>query len=287
MKQPVKLLVMIPVGPIGSGYRFEHLVDTITSVIHYTTPDRRIIIQDNSTPTHIGEKIQELFPELIVIRTPENYGLYGGLYKAESLAYLFAHATFDFQVLIRMDIDALMIGHNVEDDAIAYFNEHPKVGLLGTYLAAGEGAYWPGKQLTRQMGVMGFIQDRPRWSMLRKLFTAAYKHGYELGEHIIGGTAIYSPVFMDKVVREGYLLREEIRRFKLQEDHIFSLLCKAVGMDMADFTGPGQPMAVAWKGLPCSPQELVESGKKLVHSTRFYGDMNEEQIRTYFSARRV
>src|SRR5678815_5364545 len=115
------------------------MVDTVSSVVHYATPDRRIIIVDSFSPLHYADRLQEIFPELLVLRMPQNYGYFGGLYKAESIALLHAHSTFDFQIAVKMDSDALMIGHGLEDDAIRYFAEHPNVGQLGNYLVEGEG----------------------------------------------------------------------------------------------------------------------------------------------------
>jgi hypothetical protein len=287
MKQSVKLIVLIPVGPMGSSYQYDDIIDTLNSIIYYTTPDRRIIIQDNSFPMHLGERLKQTFPDLLVVRTPQNYGLYGGLYKAESLALIFAHTAFNFQVLVRMDIDAIITGKGLEDDALDFFKDNPKVGLLGNYLTSGEGVDWPNDQIQAQTNFLGWLRDRQRSDYLRKLVSMAKANGYKPGDHILGGACIFSAALVEKLVRQGFLLREELRRAKLQNDHIFGLLCKAAGMDMADFHSESKPMAVAWKGLPLSPQELVEKNKKLVHSTRFWKDMNEEQVRLFFRARRT
>lgn len=291
MKEQVKLVVVIPVGPIGSRYQFDDILDTLSSVVHYTTPDRKIIIQDNSRDPEVSGPIGEAFPEILIIRTPQNYGLSGGLYKAESLAYLFAHSAFDYQVLMRMDTDALLIGFGLAADAADEFRRHPNVGQLGTYMIGTNGEVsefsWPRDELLKETSWIGWLKDRERCEMLRKLMAAAQTHGYQLGEHIIGGVSILSPVFMEKVVSEGYLLREELRRSRLQEDHLFSLLVKAVGMDLGEFGGPEHPLANRWKGLPASPEQLVAMNKKVIHSTRFWENRKEPEIRAFFRARRL
>ncbi|MEO8391904.1 MAG: hypothetical protein ABI700_02835 [Chloroflexota bacterium] len=290
MKQPVKLVVVLTVGPLGPKLQYEHIVDTINSVLHYATPDRKMIVQDNSTEQNVGQRLREQFPELIVIRTPENYGLSGGLYKAESLAYLYAHSLFDYQVLIRMDVDALMIGAGIEDDAIARFEQNPNLGQLGTYKIGCNGEIseysWPKQELEKEIGAAGWLQDRERCKLLRMLVARAQANGYELGEHILGGVSILNPRFIDKLVQENLLLREEIRRSVLQEDHIFSLLVKAVGMQLGEFGTPNDPLAVRWQGLPSSPEELAGRNKKMVHSTRYWQQMNEDAVREFFRSRR-
>lgn len=287
MKQRVSLVVILPVGPLGSRNHLHHIIDTVSSVTHYAVPNRQIIIQDNSHPLHLGDKLQQTFPELVVIRTPENYGLYGGLYKAESLALLYAYSAYDFQVLIRMDADALMIGPGLEEDAIRFFAMNPNTGLLGNHLATGEGIAWARKELMKQIGAQGWIRDRKRAARLHQLVSLAQDHGYQLGEHVLGGAVIFNPVLLQKLVDNGLLLNEDLRRAKLQDDHLFGLLCKAVGMKLGEFNAEGYPMAVAWKNLPDSPQALVQSGKKLVHSTRLWNTMDEDQIRDFFRQRRT
>src|SRR3954447_16318055 len=115
MKKPVNLVVVLPVGPLGGGkYKLDDLFDTLDSIIHYTSPRRQIILQDN-TEQDLGQWIHELYPDITVIRSPQNYGLSGGLYKAESIAFLYAQATFNFKLLVRMDMDALLIDYGLED----------------------------------------------------------------------------------------------------------------------------------------------------------------------------
>lgn len=291
MKERVKLVVVIPIGPIGPRYALDDVVDTINSVIHYTTPDRKIIIQDNSSDTHVSSTLSDVFPELMIIRSPQNYGLSGGLYKAESLAYLFAHSAYSFDVLMRMDTDALMIGHGLADDAARVFAENPNIGQLGTYMVGTNGEIsefsWPEKQLKKEISFIGWMQDRSRCELLRLLVASAQANGYVMGEHIIGGVSILSPRFIARIVQDGLLLREELRRSLLQEDHIFSLLVKAVGMELGEFGGPEHPLANRWKGLPAHPEQLVATNKKVIHSTRFWEDMKEPEIRSFFRERRI
>ncbi|MBI5667930.1 MAG: glycosyltransferase [Chloroflexi bacterium] len=286
MRQSVKLVVLIPVGTISNKNRFEYMVDTIESIIHYTTPNRRIIIQDNSSPLHLGEKLRLIFPELIVVRAPENYLLGGGLYKAESLALLHIAAAYRFQVLFKMDTDAIMLGYGLEDDAIRFFEDHPDVGIMGNYFYDGVGAAWPRERLLYETSHLGWLENRKRCARLRYYLQMANANGYIPGEHVLGGMAIYNPRFIEKLVQGDFLLREELRQSKLQEDHLFGLLCKASGMHLASFSYPDYPFQVAWQELPAAPHELMERGVKAVHSTRQWNDLNEDQIREYFRMQR-
>ncbi|MFQ3567056.1 MAG: hypothetical protein SNJ59_08645 [Aggregatilineales bacterium] len=286
MKDQVKLVVVIPVGGLSSKNRFEHIVDTVESVIHYATPSRRIVIQDNSSPLHLGQRLLDLFPELTVVRAPINYGMYGGLYKSISLALIHIHAAYDFEVLYKMDTDALLTGYGLEDDALAYFRQNPNVGQLGTYLHTGDGIAWPRSRLRHETSAIGWLRDRKRCATLRYYLQMAHSSGYVDGEHILGGVAIYSAKLITRLAQGDFLLREELRRTRLQEDHLFSLLCKSVGLDLASFELPEHPFAIAYQGLPAAPEALAEAGAKAIHSTRFWQNLSEDSIRAFFKARR-
>ena len=286
MKQQVKLVVVIPVGALSSKNRYEHMVDTIESIQHYATPNHKIVIQDNSAPMHLGDRLLKEFPRLDVVRAPLNYGLFGGLYKSLSLALLHVHSTYQYQVLMKMDTDALMTGPGIEDDAIRFFDGHPGVGEIGHRLYEGDGIKYPAQTIGREVSMYGWLRDRERCTTMRLYMQQAEANGYIIGEHVLGGTAIYHPEFIDLLVKHDMLLREELRRTMLQEDHLWGLLCYAVGLKVARFHIPEQPLAVVWKGLPCSPDDLVKVNAKIVHSTRYWQNMNEDQIRAYFRQRR-
>jgi hypothetical protein len=289
MKESVKSVVVLIVAPPSEKYRLDHVLDSLSSVLHYSTPSRRIIVLDNSE-RNLADSFYEAFPEVIVLRTSENYGLCGGLYKSLSLAMLHAYTAYDFDLLIRMDTDSLMTGSGVEDEAIRLFRQQPNVGQLGTYLIGANGEpsefAWPRQQLQRDTSLLGWLKDRERALFLRDLIARARAYGYQLGEHVLGGASIFSYAVIEKFLDHNLLLREEMHRSNLQEDHIFSLLVKAVGMDLGDFGGPDQAMAVRWRGLPRSPESLIASGKKIIHSTRFWQDVKEDDIREFFRAQR-
>lgn len=289
-KETIKAAIVILVGPLGSRNRYEHVVDTVQSVKHYASPESRIIIQDNSSPLSLGKRLQKEFPDLLISRAPRNYGLYGGLYKSESLAFKYIHDNFDPEVIIMMDSDALFTGYGLEDDAIAYLAKNPNVGVMGNYLTEGEGIEWPAQKLRYQTGIFGWLRDRERHNLFKDLADKARARGWVEGQHILGGIAIYNPKLIAKLVELNLLDREPLRRAFWQVDHIFSLLCVAAGMDMARFHMPEQPFGVVWRGMPVSPYEIVYHGVKAFHSTRSWKDgqrsWNEDEIRAFFAERR-
>lgn len=288
MRKKIRLAVVIPVGPT-SHTPLEHVFDTLDSVLHFTTANRGIVVVDNSGEA-LADAIHTRFPEVIVIPSPQAYGLSGGLFKALSLGFLYAQTLWDFDILLRMDTDALLIGPALEVDALDYLAAHPRVGLFGTYRIGASGEVseysWPEQQLRHETSALGHLHDWERARMLNNLVRQAQAHGYVSGEHVLGGGYLLSPRAVRMLNRNGWLLREELFRSKLQEDHLLGLLIRAGGLELGDFGGPDQPIAVRWRGLPLAPQELVERGKKLVHSTRFWQGKDERDIRAYFRNQR-
>jgi hypothetical protein len=286
VKEKVKLIITISIGPPGSSNKFDDMADTIRSALYYGGPESRVILQDNSHPLNSGKKLKEMFPQVDMVRSPRNYGLYGGLYKAESIVLQHAYERYDFDALLRMDTDALMIGHGVAEDAIAKIAENPNAGVMGMYYTSGEGIEWARQQLLAMTNIAGYIRDPKRCAFLRQLIYKAERNGWQLGQHVLGGALIMTPTYIERVYKAGLLHREELRRAKLQNDHTYSLLCRAVSLDLVDFNIPNGPLAITWRGLPASPADLIEQGAKVVHSTRFWKNMDEAQVRTFFRARR-
>lgn len=281
----VKLVVVIPVGP---NLRFDFIVDTLESVRCYMRSEYKIIIVDDSG-TDVGATLQRDDPALDVVRSAGQQGIHGGLYVGTSLGFQHALDRYDFSVLLRLDTDALIIGPHPEDDAIAFFRDHPEVGLLGSYRFGFDGGWRdftpPRQQLLRELGLRHRFSKPHLWKQgryLRKTVRTAVSHGYEYGEHCLAAATFYS-VGCVKALSDRHMLgREELKTSKLGDDHLFGLLVVAAGFKMADFATGDLPLAVRWRGLPCSPGELLKQKKKVTHSTRYWEDLNEEQIREFF-----
>lgn len=290
-REKVKGVIVVLLGPIGARYSFADVVDTVESIRTYASPTSRIIIQDHSSPFELGKRIKAQFPDVIIVRAPKNYGPYGGLYQPESLSILYIHEHLDPDVVIFMDTDALFTNHGLEDAAIAYFKDHPNVGLMGNFLREGEGIAWPIEKMHKQMGWLGKVRDPERHKVLNDLVKKAHANGWRDGEHIQGGMRIYNATLIPKMIAANMIDRAPIRRLFLANDHIYGLICAACGMEMAHFQAPDYPFAVVWVGMPMSPQAIVEQGVAAFHSTRSWKDAeyawNEDQIRAFFAAHRA
>lgn len=291
MKEKVDLVVVMPIGPQAKP---EFIIDSLHSIKHYTTPNHVIIIADDSQ-RGTGYSIREEFPELIVLPSRKSYGRMAGLYINLSHAYKYALDHYHFKALLKMDDDALIIGENPEDEAIELFRNNPAIGMAGRHFA---GKFSPDS--------LGNIHDNsyPRntllvgtcsWKLIRRplvnltlrtLLFQAIKKGYEIGENIFGGAYFMSEACLRKLDEAGYLPKYRLKQSILGEDHLFSLLAHVVGFRLGDLESGNRPFGVAWKGLPASPETLYQRGKKIIHSTRYWENVKEEEIRNYFQKHR-
>ncbi len=280
-----KLVVVMPVGP---NLRYDFVLDTVDSIKRYATGSCQIVIVDDSG-AGVGARLLQDEPSVDVIVTEGAQGLYGGLYVGTSLAFAHVLANYDFSVLLRLDTDALVIGSDAEDQAIRYFADHPDVGMLGSYRFGCDGVrrdFTPARRLLKKEIAISSLLLAPqrfkRFWFLRANVARAVANGYELGEHCLASAVFFSSACVRALAAEKLLNRSELQTSRLGDDHLFGLLTVAAGFKIADFATHDLPIGVRWRGLPFAPQELLDRKKRLIHSTRFWNDMNEEQIRDFF-----
>ncbi|MEO8077049.1 MAG: glycosyltransferase, partial [Acidobacteriota bacterium] len=275
MSTAFDLVVVIPVGP---GEVLDFVLDTVQSVTHYTGGPTKIIIADDSGKG-TGAWVQSKVDAVAVVKTPRNQGLHGGLYLTLSQAYLHANRHYAFKVLLKLDSDALVIGPHPDQDAIRFFSEHPDVGIIGL---VGHGTapdvddhHWSKSRLREETHGRSFLRDPIRGISLRRLVRRATANGFRPGDYIYGGSYFMSAACVHKLAAANLLLRGELGRSLLEEDHLFGILAKAAGLELADFCSGDLPSALEAKRLPCAPEELVARNKKVTHSVRRWEDLDE------------
>ena len=282
MKQFYELIVVIPVGPKCNA---DFIEDTIKSVLHYSICSPKIILADDSQKG-TGEFLKILFPELDVITTKKNLGKLCGLYINLSNAFKHALNKYSFNVLLRMDTDALVIGCDPAREAIKLFQQHPDIGIAGQYPLDYTGKLWdrswPCWQLSRFTHILK-MWKRPLINLaLRKYYKRAAKHAYITGESVFGGACFFSEQCLQKLSDANLLPVKIFKTLVLEEDHLFAILIKSIGMHFGDLSSGNKPLACAWQDLPDSPEHLYKKQKKIIHSVRCYYNLNEPQIRRYF-----
>lgn len=285
MKQFFDIVVVIPLGP---NCQPEFIADTIDSFIHYSVSDHKIIIADDSQKG-TGKQVKERFPQVDVIETTEPMGKLCGLYITLSQAFRYALEHYRFTAVLRMDTDALVIGDAPEAAALELFGSDPGVGIAGQYPLDYNGdqwdVSWPRDQVQRLVSSKLLSKPLAHFSLLG-VYKKALRNGYKTGESVFGGACFISEPCLQNLQRAGLLPGKIFRNVHLEEDHLFAILVTATGHRLGDLSSNSLPLGCAWKGLPASPEELYSSGKKIIHSTRFWQQMKEAEIRGWFRTKR-
>jgi hypothetical protein len=271
------MVVVIPAGPRDDA------ADTLRSVLCYTEAERILVIDDT------GGRGIGIADRRIEVLTPPGSppGPLGGLWVKEAAALRYAARNIEFDIALRLDTDALILGPGIAEAAAARFAADPALGALGAYRIGPDGAardWGPAARMLRaHLGPRGLRYPAVR-RRLRKLLASS--PGYVPGEHALGCAVLFRGDMIRAMHREGMLDYPELGHARLGEDHLFGLLTAAAGYRTGDFGGPLDPLAVRWVGLPASPASLLASGKLITHSVRSWEDMREAEIRGYFAARR-
>ena len=277
------LAVVIPAGPGDDAE------DTLRSVLHYAGAPRTVIVIDDTGGRCAG--LGALSPDVHVIPAPAGAaGSQGGLWVKLAAGYRHALAVASFDLLLRLDADALVIGPGLEDLARARFASDPGLGMLGSYRYDMTGAERDWSPAARALGTACGLRGLRRPGLrrlLRRLRREAVANGYVVGEHPLGGAYLHSAAAVQAMARRGWLDLPGLAASTLGEDHLFALLTVGAGFRIGDFGGPEDPMALRWRGLPAPPADLLARHKLVTHSVRYWNDLDETSIRSAFAAVRA
>lgn len=279
----VRIAVVIPVGP------GESVDDTLESVRAFVDPSRAIVLVDDTGGPGLRARHATAGDVHVLAAPPDAAGGQGGLWVKIAAGYAYACSRFHADLVLRMDTDALVIGAGIEDAALRRFAREPGLGLLGSFRVGPDGGQRDlspaARLLRRETGLAGLRHPRLR-STLRGLERRARANGYAPGDHALGGAFIHSGEAARALAARGLLDLPVMARSGLGEDHIFGLLTVAAGYGIGDFGGPGDPLALRWRGLPDDPAALLAGPALITHSVRSHGDLDEAGIRAIFARAR-
>jgi len=204
-----------------------------------------LFFTDDASPSHLGEKIlawsKAAKINAICIRDEENLGFRGAVYRTIRLLKVIASQSKTYDVILRIDTDALVIRAGLGD-------------VLQKMCTDREGLY----------GVLQHMRIKDRVGFLMDLLPFGLKRKFEKGARLSDSFSLsrYHPVWWSrigflgllrgfrfafvqgscyflggdvprKLLREGFLDCYDSRRFGLitsEEDVIVTLMCKAAGI---------------------------------------------------------
>lgn len=277
--------MVIPVGPGDRELaRLESLVAELRR--HERPSDAALVVIDDAPA---ARAITPAWPEAEVIRTslrergspdPLSAHVAGTL---EALAHVRA-AGHEFA--LKLDTDAAVIRPFSAPLREAFCA--PGLGVVGSYDRTATGATrdWSMWRSRIQKADRAVAVRRAGWRAsivhhgrrdrehVRAQRRAAADHA-PIGAHCLGGAYAVSGAFL----RSAALQWRPWVGTGLGEDVVVGLLCAAAGLRMQSLTAPGQPFALAWRGLPAAPPDLARSGHAIVHSVKAQTDAAERSLR--------
>lgn len=281
-----RVVYLLPVGPGGDDY-----IDTLKSVMTWADPSRQIILLDDRGG--VGDELRRAGVDAADIRVitarEAPSGAHGGLWWKVAGALEEALAQCRFEMLVRLDTDALLLGPGLEDVAEERFRADPALGTLGGFRVRSDGSRRDfskaGRDLRREAGPLGRMLGRPA-ATLSELLALADAAGYEDGEHVIACVQVWRHATLAAFAESGWLGRDDLARSRCSDDFIFGAMVRAHGFVSGDLGGPGQPLAITWRGLPADPEEILADGALATHSVRTWGGRSEADNRAVFAAHR-
>ena len=276
-RQHYTALYVIPAGPRD----WQPLIDTLESIRHYEGEQAKVVVADDNSVGCRAAVVRPRFPEVDVIRGRWPSGGPPRQSPFEACVFEAVRRRYDFDVLVKIDTDALVTGPGLGARAAETFEARPEVGALGGIGVRGDGVP---EDYSYDAWVLAHSR---RWSRsVRRLEARARANGYE-GPRLHGGVYVLSRAALDAASAEGLLALDPPVWSLVPEDLWFSLVVVAAGFRLASFGGPGEPLLSASHLLPLPKEDVVSSGKLAIHSVR-RGEKgeSEQELRSYFRARR-
>jgi hypothetical protein len=265
--------------PAGPG-ELEELSQVIESIYAYEGADARIVVVEDATPDVRRPQVQARHPGVDVLRARWPTGGPPRLSPPLSLGLAAALAAYEFDVLCKLDTDALVTGPGLTERAAAAFAADPGLGLLGTVGVRADGE--PDDYTWDEW----VLEHERRWSpVVRDRLDRARASAYD-GTKIHGGVYLASRRALDALAAAGDLRRQPPWWSQIGEDLWLTLGVTAAGFRLGSWGGPGDPTASASKWLPVPLDEVGPRGVLAVHSVRRgAGGEPEAEVRAALRAR--
>ena len=241
----------------GPG-ELDPLSDLIDSIRAWEGDAAKVLVVEDATPDVRWPEVRARHPDVDVIRARRPTG--GPPRLSPPLARGFATALerFDFDVLCKLDTDALVTGPALGDRAAERFAADPRLGMLGTLGMRADGVP---EDYTYDAWVLAHER---RWSRTVRERIARARAGMYDGRKVHGGVYVLSR----RALEAMDLAADPPWWSQIGEDLWFSLAVCAAGFALGSWGAPGEPTASASKWLPVPPAEIPERGLLAVHSVR-------------------
>ena len=196
-------------------------------------------------------------------------------------AFALALRRYEFEVLLKIDTDALCVRRGVFDAAEEAFRADARLGMAGTYLP--DTSHESDRH--RYAWLVPLIEEEAaRDPVLRDALAAAKQNGYADGEHVQGGVYVISREALAAMDDLGYLAWRPRRGVLLYDDMIVSIFVRAAGFRLGGLED-GAAIRSAPNSLPMPLTDIASRPPAVVHTVRAgYDGEDEAAVRRYLAA---
>jgi hypothetical protein len=265
----------------GPG-ELEPLSDLIESIRAWEGDAAKVLVVEDATPDVRWPDVRARFADVDVVRSRRPTGGPPRLSPPIARGYAIALERYEFDVLCKLDTDALVTGPGLGDRAAERFAAEPQLGMLGTIGLRADGVP---EDYSYDAWVLAHER---RWSRtVRDRLMRAERGTYD-GRKVHGGVYVLSRAALEAMAAAGDLRRDPPWWSQIGEDLWCSLAVCAAGYELGSWGAPGEPTASASKWLPVPLAEVRSRGLLAVHSVRrgAHGE-SEAQVRAALRAHRA
>jgi hypothetical protein len=268
-------VVLMPTGP---GER-RWLPDTLDSLRRYAPEATVVILADGANDLPRAAAEAEL-PGTVFVRSPVLSGGPPRLSPSIAWGYKWCLEHLDFNLLLKMDVDALLTGPGLFERLADVVAQRPRAGMLGT-AAMRDGAI-PGDT---SFGRWVVASERRFSPTVREADDAARAHGWD-GEECHGGIYALTRPALEGLRATGHLDRQPPWWTLVGEDLWFSMGVAGAGLEVvADL--PGRPIVSGQARVPLPARQALDEGVLAVHSVKQGIDgEDQETLRAVFRTAR-
>lgn len=256
------------------------LSETLASIEHFEGEEVKTIVVEDATRNARWPHVAARHPTVDVLRAPWPTAGPPRLSPLIARGLTAALERYDFEVLCKLDTDALLCGHGLTACAADAFAADPLAGMLGTVGMRHDGVP---EDYSHSRWV---LHHERRWSRRVREIHRRATAGTFAGEHVHGGVYLVSRPALDAVAAAGDLARLPPWWSQIGEDLWLSLAVCAAGYELRSWGAPGQPTACGSRFLPLALDRVGPDGVLAVHSVRRgAAGEREAEVREFFRRR--
>jgi len=266
----------------GPG-RPAELLDSIESVLVSDGESSQVVVIDDFSIDSREALVRERYPEVAVVPLPVPSGGPPRMWPHVALALHHARECYDFELFVRLDTDALVVGPGLSQRALEAVGGADRAAIAGSVVVRADGEPEDHGYHAR------VVRGEQRYDRaLARAVDAAFARRWTPGRVVQGGALCVTRAGVDAMASGGWLGYRQPWHSNATDDLLLSIFASAAGAELVSIGGPGGIFAVANKHLPVATEELAEGRWLVAHSTRlgFEGE-DEATLRERFRASRA